>query len=94
MPLMKTQMIKDPLITKLYWVIGRMGPIAEVHYSALKELVEMKIYSEEKLVEWAKAFTQDQWRRENPQYKTVGHFIRDPERWNIEEVEEEEPWLM
>lgn len=87
-------MIKDPLITQLYWEIGRMGPITEVHYSATKELVKMGIYSEEKLVKWAKEFTKDQWRRENPQYKTVGHFIRDPERWNVEEVEEEKPWLM
>ena len=94
MPLTKTQMIKDPLIARLYWEIGRMGPIAEIHYSAMKELIKMGIYTEDNLTKWAKEFVKDQWRRENPQYKTVGHFIRDPERWNIEEVEEEEPWLM
>lgn len=94
MPLTKTQMIKDQLIARLYWEIGRMGPIAEVHYSAMKELIKMGIYTEDNLVKWAKEFVKDQWRKENPQYKTVGHFIRDPERWNIEEVEEEEPWLM
>ena len=71
----------DKFIIELYKIIGRIGSIAMQHYTNLKACIKSGIWTEEQVLEWAKHFADDPWRLQNKDYRTVAHFLRDPERW-------------
>ena len=43
----------------------------------------------EELLSWAEVFYNDPWRRDHKEYRSVGYFLRDPERY-MEKAQQKE----
>ena len=87
--------VNDPLIVDLHKIIKKVGQIAQIHYDNLRACIQSGIWSEEEILQWAQHFAEDPWRNENKKYKTVAHFLRNPEEWmESKKVEEAKPWTL
>lgn len=85
----------DKLIVALYKIIGRIGSISMQHYTNLKGCMKAGLWSEEDVLLWAQHFAEDPWRLQNKDYRTVAHFLRDPERWIDSKVPKgDTPWTL
>lgn len=73
--------MKDEMIRDLYKIIGRLGSIAEIHYSYMNDCIDAGMWEREQVLQWAKHFAEDPWRIQNKEFRTVAHFLRAPERW-------------
>ena len=91
---MKTP-VSDALVIQLHKVIGKVGKIAQQDYVHMKECLKSEIWTEKELLEWANHFSTDPWRVQNKEYRSVAHFLRDPERWvESKEVTKEQAWTL
>ena len=79
--------VNDALILELHKTIKKLGKIAQQDYANLKACIKAEVWNEKDLLLWAQHFAEDPWRVENKEYRTVAHFLRDPERW----VEDKKP---
>ena len=77
---MKTP-VSDELVIKLHKIIKKVGKISQQDYANLKACIKAGVWNEEELLTWAQHFAEDPWRVDNKDYRTVAHFLRDPERW-------------
>ena len=86
---------KDKLLIQLHKIIGKVGKIAVQDNDNMNNLLKIGIWDEETVLEWAKNFAEDPWRVQNKAYRTVAHFLRDPEKWDEPKtVKEEDPWTL
>lgn len=85
---------ENPEIVQIYKIIKKFGHITQENYLTYLKRREMGIWELEDILEWAKAFYEDPWRVENKQYRSVGYFLRDPERYSENIRKEEKPWTL
>lgn len=91
---MKTP-VSDELVIKIHKVIKKMGKISQQDYINLKACIKAEVWDREDVLAWAVHFSEDPWRLQNKEYKTVAHFLRDPERWmESKKPVEEKEWSL
>lgn len=88
---------ENPDIIALYKVIKKFGPITQRDYLTFLKRLELGIWNIKDLLSWAEVFYNDPWRRDHKEYRSVGYFLRDPERY-MEKAQQkdrkEEAWKL
>ena len=78
------------LIALLKPKITKVGKVAMRDLDFAVKMVNGKVWEIEELEDWADNFSHDPWRNKNPRYRTIAHFLREPDRWSEPTVEEAE----
>ena len=81
------------LIALLKPKITKVGKVALRDLEFAVKMVNEIIWTTEELEDWADNFRHDPWRAKNPRYRTIAHFLREPDRWSeptTEETKEEQ----
>lgn len=84
----------NPEIVELYKIIKKLGSISQESYATYLKRRDVGIWEFEDIKQWAEAFYNDPWRIEHKQYRSVGHFLRDPERYADKVTKKEEAWTL
>lgn len=77
----RVKMTQMQLISNLHSIIPRIGKPAKADVIAVCGYINMGMWSSDDVKEWATNFVEDPWRVQNKQYCTVGHFLREPDKW-------------
>lgn len=85
-------MTKIDLIIMLKPYIPAVGSLAEIHFENTCQMLNNGIWTKEDLIQWAQNFANDPWRKQNKRYRTISHFLRQPDRWMEEVKQEEDKW--
>jgi hypothetical protein len=73
--------------------IGRVGPISKIHIERNVSYINSGVFTLDEMLAWAKNFAEDPWRKQNIDYRTVAHFLRNPDKWVESKVKGEgEAW--
>ena len=87
--------VSDEYIIELHGIIGRLGNITQADYAYMQACFKAGVWDRDSFKEWAVNFTEDPWRNENKRYKTVAHFLRNPEEWmESKKISTEEAWTL
>lgn len=81
------------LIALLKQNITKVGKVASRDLEFTVKMVNGGIWTTEELEDWANNFQHDPWRAKNNRYRTIAHFLREPDRWSepiTEDAKEEQ----